>query len=112
MRNAHTTLPQNQSSLLPLLPPQTMLIALSHARLQVCGCGLDTVPVPGRAGEAASDAALRAALAGLLLDVRTLAARLGKPLAARLLPLPGRAVGERTAFANPHLLDSKVMRLV
>jgi hypothetical protein len=50
-------------------------------------------------------------VASLLLDVGALAYRLDKPLACRLLPLPGKAAGEATAFDNPYLLDSRVMEL-
>jgi uncharacterized protein (UPF0210 family) len=41
----------------------------------VCGCGLDTVPVPGPTGEAAADAATTSSIAALLCDVNTLAYR-------------------------------------
>ncbi len=52
----------------------------------VCGTGLDTLPLPG---DISTDA-----LAGILLDVATLALRLDKPLTARLMPLPGKVAGE------------------
>jgi uncharacterized protein (UPF0210 family) len=107
----------------------------------VCGCGLDTVPVPGpspqlvqqrkqqrqqqllQQGEAAAAAAAALAswpagdqqlcqrLALLLADVAALAYRLSKPLAARLLPLPGKAAGDATCFSNPYLLDSRVLAM-
>jgi uncharacterized protein (UPF0210 family) len=98
----------------------------------VCGCGLDTVPVPGpslqlveqrqqqgQQGQQGAAAALASWPAGdqqlcqrlalLLADVAALAYRLNKPLAARLLPLPGKAAGDATSFSNPYLLDSKVL---
>lgn len=87
----------------------------------VCGCGLDTVPVPGpsaadtaRGGEAdgAADAATVSAMAALLLDLAATAYRLDKPLACRLLPLPGKAPGDVTTFGNPYLVESKVMPII
>jgi uncharacterized protein (UPF0210 family) len=56
----------------------------------VCGAGLDTVPLPG---DASVDQ-----LNALLLDVAALAVRLGKPLTARLMPVPGLKAGEMTDF--------------
>jgi uncharacterized protein (UPF0210 family) len=70
----------------------------------VCGAGLDTVPLPGDVGVGE--------LAGILLDVATLAITLDKPLSARLMPVPDLRAGQRTAFdfeyfANTHLLPAK-----
>ena len=70
----------------------------------VCGTGLDTVPLPGDVSEDE--------LAGILLDVATLAVRLDKPLTARLMPVPGLRAGDVTAFefeyfANGRVLDVK-----
>lgn len=99
--------------MLPVLEDET-LAARSRERLftvedlllysAVCGTGLDTVPLPGDASEAE--------LAGILLDVATLAQRLDKPLTARLMPIPGAAAGEITQFdfdyfANGCVLDLK-----
>jgi hypothetical protein len=69
----------------------------------VCGVGLDTIPLPGDASEAA--------LAGILLDVAALAVRLRKPLTARLMPLPGRKAGDNVTFDFPYFADSRVMSL-
>lgn len=66
----------------------------------VCGTGLDTVPLPGD-----SDAA---DIARLLLDVTALAVRLGKPLSARLFPVPGTTSGDRTAFTSEYLTNTTV----
>lgn len=63
----------------------------------VCGTGLDVVPLPGDIGEAD--------LARLVTDVAALSARLGKPLSARLLPVPGVRAGEPVTFDNPLLAD-------
>ena len=70
----------------------------------VCGTGLDTVPLPGEITPEE--------LEGLLLDMAALALRLDKPLTARLMPIPGKRVGQRTEFkfeyfANGRVLDYK-----
>ncbi|MFW6096628.1 MAG: DUF711 family protein [Chloroflexota bacterium] len=69
----------------------------------VCGVGLDTVPLPGDVSEEV--------LSGVLLDVAALAARLRKPLTARLMPLPGLAAGDEVHFDFPYFADSRVMPL-
>ncbi|MBV9848027.1 MAG: DUF711 family protein [Kutzneria sp.] len=38
----------------------------------------------------------------------TLARRLGKPLSARLFPLPGKRSGDHITFDSPHLLDIRL----
>ena len=48
-------------------------------------------------------------LAGLIEDVAALAVKLRKPLAARLLPIPGKAVGDAVRIDNPHLTEGVVM---
>lgn len=68
----------------------------------ICGTGLDTVPLPG-------DTPVEH-IAGLLLDVATLATRLRKPLSARLFPLPGIFAGDRTRFDSPYLLNLTLPR--
>ena len=67
----------------------------------VCGLGLDTVPLPGDTG---SDE-----LAAIILDMAALAARLDKPLTARLFPVPGASAGDRTAFDFPYFANSRVL---
>jgi uncharacterized protein (UPF0210 family) len=57
----------------------------------VCGTGIDTIPL-------AADVSVHD-LAGMYREVATVATTLGKPLTARLMPLAGHAVGERTRFA-------------
>jgi uncharacterized protein (UPF0210 family) len=59
----------------------------------VCAAGVDTVPLPGDTSEAV--------IARIVGDVATLAVKWSKPLAVRLLPSPGRRVGEMTAFGGP-----------
>jgi len=69
----------------------------------VCGTGLDTVPLPGDA--AAPE------LAAVLLDVAALSQRLGKPLTARLMPVPGKKAGDQTGFDFAYFANSRVMAL-
>ncbi|KAK9830204.1 hypothetical protein WJX72_010288 [[Myrmecia] bisecta] len=76
----------------------------------VCGCGLDTVPVPGlQPGNFAANQQLVSHITALLLDVTALAFRLNKPLSCRLLPIPGKTSGQMTEFANPYLVNCKIM---
>ena len=69
----------------------------------VCGTGLDTVPLPGdvSTGEIES----------ILWDVAALAVRLGKPLTARLMPVPGKKAGDPTEFDFGYFKNSRVMRV-
>ncbi len=69
----------------------------------VCGTGLDTVPLPGDTSPAQ--------IAALLLDLSALALRLDKPLTARLMPIPGKQVGDPTAFDFGYFANSRVMAL-
>jgi uncharacterized protein len=64
----------------------------------VCAGGLDTVPLPGDISEEK--------LARILSDVATLAYKWHKPLAARLLPVPGRKAGGRTEFNDPRMANT------
>ncbi|TVP56689.1 MAG: DUF711 family protein [Nodularia sp. (in: Bacteria)] len=63
----------------------------------VCGCGLDTVPIPG---DVTVDK-----IAAILIDLATLAIKLNKPLSARLFPIPNKKAGEMTSFNSPYLVD-------
>ena len=56
----------------------------------VCATGLDTVPLPGDVSEEQ--------LARILGDVASLAYKWKKPLTARLLPIKGKSVGEKSEF--------------
>ena len=77
----------------------TITDLLSYAA--VCGVGLDTIPLAGdvREGE----------IAGILLDLAALSARLRKPLTARLMPLPGLSAGDPVTFDFPYFAGSRVM---
>ena len=66
----------------------------------VCAGGLDTVPLPGDISEER--------LARILGDVASLAYKWHKPLAARLLPIPGRKAGERTEFDDPRMANTTI----
>lgn len=67
----------------------------------VCGAGLDTVPLPG---DIEVDE-----LAGMLLDVATVAVVLNKPLSARLMPVPGLTVDQRTDFDFEYFANARVL---
>ncbi|MDR3699681.1 MAG: DUF711 family protein [Candidatus Sulfopaludibacter sp.] len=66
----------------------------------VCAGGLDTIPLPGDINEER--------LAHILSDVATLAYKWQKPLAARLLPAPGRKSGERTQFEDSRMANTVI----
>jgi uncharacterized protein (UPF0210 family) len=67
----------------------------------VCGAGPDTVPLPGDVGVDE--------LAGILLDVATIAITLNKPLSARLMPVPGLSADQRTAFDFEYFANACVL---
>ncbi len=69
----------------------------------VCGTGLDTIPLPG-------DVTVEQ-LAAILLDVAALSQRLGKPLTARLMPVPGKKAGDSTAFNFTYFANSRVLEV-
>jgi uncharacterized protein (UPF0210 family) len=68
----------------------------------VCGTGLDTVPLPHDISEAE--------LAGAYLDVAALSLALnGKPLTARLLPVPGAVAGDLTTYTFDYFCNTRVL---
>jgi len=69
----------------------------------VCGTGLDTIPLPG------SISTLQ--LERILSDTASLAYKWNKPLSVRLLLVPGKGAGERTAFHDPHLVNTVLQPL-
>jgi uncharacterized protein (UPF0210 family) len=69
----------------------------------VCGTGLDTVPLPG-------DTSVEQ-LSAVLVDVASLSSRLGKPLTARLMPIPGKKAGDPTGFDFAYFANSRIMPL-
>jgi uncharacterized protein (UPF0210 family) len=64
----------------------------------VCGTGLDTIPLPG-------DVSNRQ-LERMLSDTASLAFKWNKPLSVRVLPVPGKRVGEKTTFNGPYLANT------
>jgi uncharacterized protein len=66
----------------------------------VCAGGLDTVPLRGDTTEDQ--------LAKILGDVASLAFKWQKPLAARLLPVPGGKAGDRTDFGDPRMTNTVI----
>jgi uncharacterized protein len=66
----------------------------------VCAGGLDTVPLPGDISEDQ--------IAHILSDVASLAYKWKKPLAARLLPVPGKKAGDRTAFTDTRMANTVI----
>jgi len=66
----------------------------------VCGTGLDTIPLPGDITEAQ--------LGRIITDMASLASKWHKPLSARLLPVEGKAVGQRTEFDDPFLVNATI----
>jgi uncharacterized protein (UPF0210 family) len=69
----------------------------------VCAGGVDTLPLPGDVSEDQ--------IARILGDVAWLAYRWNKPLAARLLPAPGKRVGDQTEFSNSNLVKTTIQPL-
>jgi uncharacterized protein (UPF0210 family) len=69
----------------------------------VCAGGVDTVPLPGDVTEEQ--------IARILGDVAWLAHRWNKPLAARLLPAPGKHAGDETEFSGSMLTKTKIQPL-
>ncbi|MEO8369861.1 MAG: DUF711 family protein [Candidatus Solibacter sp.] len=64
----------------------------------VCAGGLDTIPLRGDTSEAT--------LARIMGDVASLAFKWRKPLAARLLPAPGKGSGDRTEFSDDRMANT------
>ena len=96
--------------MLPLLEDRVLAQRAAEGRFgvqdllffsSVCGTGLDVIALPGDSTDKQ--------LARLILDTAVLSARLDKPLAARLLPIPGKMAGESVDFSNPHLTASVVL---
>ena len=69
----------------------------------VCGTGLDTIPLPGDIAQSRLEA--------IIGDVASLAVKWHKPLAARLLPVKGKAAGQRTEFDDPFLVNTTIQKM-
>ena len=48
-------------------------------------------------------------IAAIYLDMAALAIFTGQPLAARLLPIPGKSAGQKVTFDDPDLADARVL---
>jgi uncharacterized protein (UPF0210 family) len=70
----------------------------------VCGTGLDAVPIPG-------DTPL-SKLHATLKDVAYMSHKLGKPLSARILPIPEKNAGDRTDLGSPYLNDCSILSFI
>jgi len=69
----------------------------------VCAGGVDTVPLPGDISEEQ--------IGRIIGDVAWLAYKWNKPLAARLLPAPGKKAGDKTEFSGAALTNTTVQAL-
>lgn len=69
----------------------------------ICGCGVDMVPLPGDISQEE--------IASIMLDVAAVAIKLNKPLGIRLLPIPGKAVGEITEFEHDFLQNTRIQQV-
>jgi uncharacterized protein (UPF0210 family) len=67
----------------------------------VCGTGLDTIPIPGNTSPDE--------IGAIFLDLGALAIALNKPLTARLMPIPGKAVGQKISFDFEYFANSCVL---
>ena len=67
----------------------------------MCGAGLDVIPLPGDITEQE--------LFYILLDLCTISIRLNKPLTARLMPIPGRNVGDEVEFDFEYFAPSRII---
>ncbi len=67
----------------------------------VSSAGLDIVPIPGNTDPNE--------MAALYLDMAALAISVGRPMTARLMPMPGLAVGEKVNLNLHNLASSRVL---
>ncbi len=97
---------------LPVLEDTTLAMRAAEGSLgvkdlllysAVCGTGLDCIPLPG-------DTSIEELMA-VLLDLASLSSRLGKPLTARLMPIPNKKAGDLTDFEFAYFANSRVLPL-
>jgi uncharacterized protein (UPF0210 family) len=67
----------------------------------VCGTGLDTIPIPGNTTPNE--------IGAIYLDLAALAVTLNKPLTARLMPIPGKVVGQKISFDFEYFANSQIL---
>lgn len=68
-----------------------------------CGCGLDTIPVPGTATVEQ--------IAYLIKRTAVNALTFNKPLSVRVMPVKGRRAGEIALSSSPYLIDCRIFAL-
>lgn len=66
----------------------------------VCSAGLDAIPFPGDVSQQE--------LQSIIADVASLSLKWKKPLSARLLPDPGKHVGDMTDFESQYLVNIRI----
>ena len=69
----------------------------------VCGCGVDMIPVPGNISIEE--------IGAIILDVASLSIVLNKPLGVRLLPIPNKTNGQRTAINHDFIHNTVVKNI-
>lgn len=98
--------------MLPLLEDSVLAKRTAEGLLSVkdlmlystlCGTGLDTIPLAG-------DTTIEQ-LQSVLMDIGAISIRLGKPLTARLMPIPGKITGDPTGFDFAFFANSRVLSL-
>lgn len=67
----------------------------------ICSAGLDLVPIPGNT--------MADEIAAIFADMAALSISLSKPLSARLMPIPDRAVGEKVSLDTEGLTGSRIL---
>lgn len=92
--------------MMPVAEDSQLAKGVGHMNLlavsSICGCGLDVVPVPGHS--TVQD------LERVVMDIAVMSARLrGKPLTARIMPVPGKNAGDVTVFDSPYLVNGRVV---
>jgi hypothetical protein len=96
--------------MLPVLEDETLAQRAAEGRFSVndlllysavCGTGLDTIPIPG--------ATSPEEIAAIFLDMAAMSVSLHKPLTARLMPIPGLAVGQKVNFDFEYFASSRVL---
>lgn len=99
--------------MLPVLEDSILALRAGEGKLSVkdlllysavCGTGLDTVPLAGDVS--------KEEISALLFDIAALSVRLGKPLTARLMPIPGKQAGDPTQFDFSYFANSRALPLL
>ncbi len=88
--------------MIPVMEDDVLALRWSQGKLtlhgllsysSVCACGLDTIPCP-------TDITVEQ-IGRIIGDTASLAVKHKKPLAVRLMPIPGKAIGDTTEFDDP-----------